>query len=59
MFAGIIYFQAAQNIKNKCDELSIKTKNYKVISLILGLIGLGLIPQIILQYQLNKIAKYE
>ncbi len=58
-YSGILYFKLANNIKLKCDELNIKTKNYKVLSLICGFLGLGIIPSIILQKQLNKIAQHE
>ena len=58
-YSAILYFKLANNIKTKCDELNIKTRNYKVISLIFGLLGLSIIPLIILQRQLNKIAQYE
>ena len=58
-YSGILYFKLANNIKIKCDELNIKTNNYKVLGLIFGLIGLGIVPLIILQKQLNKIAQYE
>lgn len=57
--SSIVYFKLANNIKTKCDELNIKTKNYKVLGLICGFLGLGIIPSIILQKQLNKIASYE
>ena len=40
-------------------KLNIKTKNYKVIGIIGGFLGLGIIPSILLQKQLNKIASHE
>ena len=58
-YSSVLYFKLANNIKAKCDELNIKTKNYKLLGLIFGLVGLGIIPLIILQKQLNKIAQYE
>ena len=58
-YSSVLYFILANNIKAKCDELNIKTKNYKLLGLIFGLVGLGIIPLIILQKQLNKIAQYE
>lgn len=54
--SGVVYFKLANDIKVKCDELNIKCKNYKVISLVFGLLGLGIIPEILLQNSLNKIA---
>ena len=58
-YSAIVYFKLANNIKAKCDELNIKTKNYKVLGLLFGFLGLGIIPSIILQKQLNKIASHE
>lgn len=58
-FSALIYNKLSKNIKAKCDELNIKTKNYSVICTIFGLLGLSIIPLIILQKQLNKIANYE
>lgn len=58
-YSAFVYYKLAKNIKNKCDELNIKTKNYTIICTIFGLLGLSIIPLIILQKQLNKIANYE
>ena len=57
--SSILYYNIANDVKKKCDELDIKTKNYKVLSLICGFLGLSIIPLIIIQTQLNKVANHE
>lgn len=57
--SSILYYNIANDVKKKCDELNIETKNYKVLSLICGFLGLSIIPLIIIQTQLNKVATHE
>ncbi len=56
-YSGVLCFKAEKKIVELAKERDVNVKDCSIIALIFGLIGLGIISYIILQNQLNKIAK--
>ena len=55
-YSGILMYQTAKDIVHKCEEKGFKCcKALPILSLILGFIGLGLVPYIIQTIKLNKL----
>jgi hypothetical protein len=55
-YSGILMYQTAKDILAKCEEKGVKCfKALPILSLILGFIGLGLIPYVIQTIKLNKL----
>lgn len=55
-YSGILMYQTAKDILAKCEEKGVKCfKALPILSLVLGFIGLGLIPYIIQTIKLNKL----
>lgn len=56
-YSGILCFKAENKIIQLAKKRNVEIKNCRIIALIFGLFGLGIISYIILQTQLNKISK--
>ena len=56
---GLILYKTAKAIKARCDSLGIMCKDQSILSLVFGLLGLGVVPYIIQQISLNKILRAE
>lgn len=56
---GLLLYNNAKRIKARCCELGIDCKDHSIISLVFGLLGLGLVGYIIQQIKLNKIINAE
>ena len=56
---GLILYKTAKDIKARCDGLGIMCKDQSILSLVFGLLGLGVVPYIIQQISLNKILRAE
>ena len=55
-YSGVLMYQTAKDIVAKCEEKGIKCfKALPILSLILGFLGLGLVPYIIQTIKLNKL----
>ena len=55
-YSGILCYKAEKKIQLIAKERNVKVKDFSIITLIFGLIGLGIVSYIIMQKQLNKIA---
>ena len=55
-YSGVLMYQTAKDVLAKCEEKGIKCfKALPILSLILGFLGLGLVPYIIQTIKLNKL----
>ena len=57
--SGVLMYMSAKKIKARCDELGIECKDMSTLSLVFGLLGLGLVAYIVQQIKLNKIVDTE
>lgn len=55
-YSGILCYKAEKKIQIIAKERNVKVKDFSIMTLIFGLIGLGIVSYIIMQKQLNKIA---
>ena len=56
-YTGILCYKAEKQINKIANERNVEIKNCSIITLIFGLLGLGIVSYIIMQVQLNKLAK--
>ena len=55
-YSGVLMYQTAKDVLAKCEEKGVKCfKALPILSLVLGLLGLGLVPYIIQTIKLNKL----
>ena len=56
-YTGILCYKSEKKIIEIAKERNVSIKDLSIVSLICGLIGLGIVSYIIEQSQLNKISK--
>ncbi len=52
--SGYLLYRTAKMIKARCDKEGIACKDYSIISVVFGSIGLGIVGYVLQQLQLNK-----